>query len=369
MSNYIRGLIQLTSPLHVASVDEKGKTMTRPVFDKSGRRFMVPIFPGNDLRGRLRRKAAKYVIDALVSDQRRVSLETYMGLMCGTAVATPDSKQTVEEFVRASRNIYMGLFGGGSRILRSRYAAADLVPVVKATVEAGCVPEWLQSGTESEAGRVPPLTVCVGKNKGSDELVYNSVSDGYSGLTANVNMVRVDDVMRVSDGLYMEATVEAAAEKVDAYQARVAVKNKVRKDEKLQGMENDENRTKKIDAGNMFAAEAVAAGVHLWTDILLDDHLTLAQVGLFVQAFADIVKEQKLGGLSSKGFGRFRTKNMVICHPALSDGVEIKLFEEDGSEARLSPQLAPALEAMRNELARLDLDEMSSYFINRDGKE
>lgn len=362
MKNSIFGLIQLTSPMHVASVDEKGKTTKRPIFGADGIRHAMPVFPANDLRGRLRRKAAKIVIDALAAgDKTQLPLETYMGLQCGTASGQPDTGSlTIEEAVRASKNVYMGTFGGGARVLRSRYSVADLVPVTRVAVEAGCVPAWVMEGESAEGGRVVPLTIVVTKD---GEQVVNQVNNAY-GMCGTVDMVRRDDVMNAENPDQILSSVKDAAERVSQYQEMVLKTNAARKSEKKDGSDKGDDRTKKADAANMFSAEAIAAGVSLWNDIRLDDDMTLAQLGLLAQSFADLMAEQRLGGLSSKGFGRTRTKNMRISHSSLANGADVPLFQEDGNYT-LSPQMAPALEAMRKELVELDLDEMNSYFINR----
>lgn len=353
--NYISGVVRLTSPLYVADLDEKGKTMTRPVFRGDGKRVMVPYFPANDFRGRLRRKAAKIILDALAQKGARVPLETYMGLQCGSASGQPDrANLTVEEAYRSRSNVYMGLFGGGARVLPSRFSVADLLPIVQATIEAGCVP----SG--GDAGEFVLPSVIWSKDGEEKQSLANSAYD----LTSKTNMVRRDDVANLDDYPTMQSVVENCDDAVMAYQNKILANSEARKNDKKSGADQgDEEKTKKSDLANIFSAEEIAPGVRLWNSILLDSNLTLAQLGLLLSAFASLVKEQRLGGASRRGNGRFVCEQMVVCHSELAS-VELPIFVSDAS-AVLSPQVAPALEAMTNALNTLDVQEINSYFINR----
>ena len=144
--------ITLTAPLHLAYPDnsvalnpEKPKkktslTVKKPVLI-GGDLTQVPFFPANGTRGGLRRKAAARVMKYLTA-QARVPSSLYLGLTCGAATGSPDSTAlSVEELLRARQNVYMGMFGGGARLLSSAYKVSDLNPVLDLTVKAGMVPE------------------------------------------------------------------------------------------------------------------------------------------------------------------------------------------------------------------------------------
>jgi CRISPR type IV-associated protein Csf2 len=346
--NYLSGLVHLTHPLYVSDLDVKGATMTRPVFDENGRRAMVPYFPANDLRGRLHRKAAVHVINALTAGGERLSLELYMGLQCGAGSSQPDSAPlTVEEAVRAKRNIVMGLFGGGARVLPSHFSTADWMPITKATVESKTVPGNDGLGREFKLPRDE-----------SDLYVNNP--------TSKINNTRRDDVFDAENPELLERSIEGGAATVAAYQAHVMATDKDRKDAKKSGETNGDT-PKKQGAANIFSANEIAPGIQLWNSIMLDACLTKAQLGLLLQAFSDLVAEQRLGGASKRGNGRFICQNMVVRHAVLG-GDELPVFEAEGSHV-LSPQVQPAIDAMREELAALDLAEMTSYFVNRKTKE
>ena len=49
----------------------------------------VPMIPANDLRGRLRRCAARQVFDVLLSKDEQISLDAYPGMTCGAVTGSP----------------------------------------------------------------------------------------------------------------------------------------------------------------------------------------------------------------------------------------------------------------------------------------
>lgn len=358
--NNIQGIFKLNSPMHVAdtgeySLNDNGyivrktagmnnvtATMRQNVL-ADGARVEIPYFPANDLRGRLRRKAAALVMEALVANGEKVPVDLYAGLCAGAVGGQPESNATIEEIKRASDNVYMGLFGGGTRMLRSRYSAQDAVPIIRATVKAGLVPE----GFGPYADKNLPL------DSGSS----TGQSDGYR-LTDIRHVIRVDDVTRVLRAEEIEAFVENAAEAVAGWQAGVMQNRSDRKSK-------DENAsdTKKSDLANVVSVQSIIPGTELYVRFDTQDGVTDAQRGLLLCALRDLINEQALGGWVRTGFGKFAAEHFT----ATIDGEEHPVFELN--EARGTYKLTSAMDgyvhAMKKELESLNVAGLMEFFTNK----
>jgi len=142
----IQGILRCITPLHSATESTKNadgtnvtRTAIQSIFTKSGRED-VPYYKATSQRGGLRRAAARIVLDRLTLDEK-ISRALFSGMMTGSESGTPDNAQlTVEEAIRAKNNVFMGLFGGGARILKSRYRPTDMMPVILVLLKLALYP-------------------------------------------------------------------------------------------------------------------------------------------------------------------------------------------------------------------------------------
>lgn len=338
--NFIEGVIRLTSPMHCAMPGDKlndaVQTMKIRLITGADRSDTLPYFPGNDLRGRLRRKAAAIVMPALVNG-KKLPLELYAGLTCGAADASPENELSVEEALRSAKHVYMGLFGGGKRMLRSRFSVQDLVPITQTTLVTSLVPRHFE---HPDAER--------------DEQVVDSAFK----LIDHRHMIRVDDVMRVSRPEEVEAMIDEAATAVPAYQAYHLGTAATRKAEKKDGV-SDETRTKKSDVANMMKVEVIAPGTPMYFRVDFHDTVSDAQVGLLVQSMQALFAEQALGGWTRIGFGKYSIVNMHLSRNGLKQAV----FKDGDDSFALHESMSTYTTAAQEQVAALSRDEMLSYFI------
>lgn len=357
----IQGTFKLISPLHCTTpgdfgINDRGyvvpgktgrpcvATMHQRIL-ANGQRDNIPYFPGNDLRGRLRRKAAAIVMASLQAMGEKVPVDLYAGLCSGAANARPENDLTIEEAVRAARHVYMGLFGGGTRLLRSGYSVSDAVPIISSTVAAGLVP----AGFGGYAEKALPLTT-------QSSAENNGYGDGWK-LTDVRHVLRVDDVMRVLRPQELEALITDATESVTAYQRGVLDNRKNRKEAADTGVE-----VKKSDVGNMVSIQSIVPGVELYVRLDLRDSLTHAQVGLMLCALRDLINEQGLGGWIRTGFGRFDAEHFTLT----LEGEEVAIFERgENGDYQLTSALASYVESMRAELAELTAPGLLAFFTPR----
>lgn len=357
VQNKIEGTINLTSPMHCASIDGSSDTTgdnngtpthKQTILTATGAR-RIPYFPGNDLRGRLRRKAAAIVMDHITATGK-VKIDLYAGLMAGAITASPESDVTVEETLRARDNVYMGLFGGGTRLLRSRYRACDMVPIIQDTIDVGIVPKIFgENGTPQgrlAEGVTGPLT-------------------GYHLVNSRTSF-RIDDVGRVMDPSGVEKYIENALTTVAEKQAVVLSDRADRKSDKAAAAAGEIKAADiagKKDLGNMFTVETIISGTPLHCLIDMMNDVSDAHVGLMLLALQALVREQALGGLIRVGFGRY-SADLTLTR----NGQKYAVFVEgqNAGDAQLTPEVETAFcNKAREAIATLTAESMMEFFVAR----
>jgi len=342
----IQGILRCITPLHSATESTKNadgtnvtRTAIQSIFTKSGRED-VPYYKATSQRGGLRRAAARIVLDRLTLDEK-ISRALFSGMMTGSESGTPDNAQlTVEEAIRAKNNVFMGLFGGGARILKSRYRPTDMMPVIPSTVEIGIVPKRY---VENEQNWMV--------NARGDQLINT------------YGFVSVDDVLRLADVREIEKYIDNSLEAVTQYQLSIADNKSARKADKDDKSKSDKEKTKKIDKANMLSFEAIAPGVPLFFRLEIDEGVNDAQVGLMLQALTNLINEQEFGGWIRAGLGR------VSAHLEISSNGEeyAPLFDTDATDKyvlteAVRNQYTPALE---DALGKLTVEDMVHFYTNR----
>lgn len=339
-NNHIEGLIRLTTPMHCAMPGDKTKdatpTMHMGIVTASGR-DTVPYFPGNDLRGRLRRKAAAIVIPALVNEGGKMPLDLYAGLTCGASDTSPENELTIEEALRSAKNVYMGIFGGGKRLLRSRFSVQDLIPVTQSTLDTGLVPQKYQVVDPEKGGALIDLAWKLMEVR---------------------TLYRRDDAHNAARPDEMIACVENCAESVSAYQQRNLDNATSRKQEKAEGVADNE-RTKKTGLNNIMAIQFVQAGTHMHFRMDFHDGVTDAQIGLMLLSLEALVNEKALGGWCRVGFGKYDIPEMDL----VRDGERLPVFADAGDGYyKLSDAVSGLVSDARSEVAALSQADMLTYF-------
>jgi len=366
ISNRITGVIRLTTPLHCASSDKpQAKPGETNTFTPTSKRSIVtakgheaiPYFPGNDFRGRLRRKAATIVLDKIAAG-KKVKLELYAGLVNGSiGVIQKEQVLTVEEVLRASSNIYMGLFGGGPRVLKSRYRVSDLVPIIGSMIDIGTVPEAYRDVSDS---RVMPMKY---KASGAEPDPMAAKE-----LVETTTVYRRDDVYSVARPDEITRFVEDAQAQVAAYQGAASDGASQRKADKAKAkageISADEIRGK-TNLQNILSFESIRAGTPMYFDLDFKDDVSDAHVGLLLLALRDLVREQELGGWVRAGLGKFNADLTLT-----RNGVQYQLFEQKwaGADATLSAAMAPFEAKASEEMDKVTLDGMLEFFLPRGSK-
>lgn len=236
----------------------------------------IPVLPSNGLRGRLRRCAAAEIEEHLVHQRgEKLPFVTYQAMHSGAITGNPEGPPENAEEVRAARaHPFVGLFGGGPRMMPGNLRVANGYPLVDALFDLGMIPESYRA----ETGVVP-------------------ASRAWQ-LLEVIPINRTDDALQFRDAgteEVVEAYSEAMIEQLDRAASRKA--------QKL-AADNGEERT----LGLQFLAfvQAVVAGTPFYVRFVLNGEPPHA--GLLLAALRRLVAQEDgkgLGGKSSIGFGAF----------------------------------------------------------------
>jgi CRISPR type IV-associated protein Csf2 len=267
----------------------------------------LPIFPANDARGRLRRLAAAEIFNLLASRGERLTLETYHGLTCGAVTGQPNKEVTFDLAMKAGKHAFLGLFGGGPRMVQSSLRVNTLWPITGTTIKADLVPLYY----EDEKVLVAPYR-----------------------LTRAMFYRRIDDALMFSNG-QTELIVNEYSTAVTDWMIEV---NSVKSADGKKGRNPKQLQT--------FAAiEYVVPGTRFYSELNVDtERAGLGALGLLIHALAAFANKQAIGGWIRLGFGRFESEFDLLVPENIR--VPLLLKTEAGYEPNVNAEeVAEALDA------------------------
>ena len=370
----IEGVLKLTSPLHVASPGtryveldtlhiankepDKNKQYTgitattvypvaiteedelegphpSPVKErdddtkKVNRSLEVPVFPANDLRGRLRRLAADVIFGNLRERNQKISLEAYHGMTCGAVTGQPTPGLSFDLAIKSGVHPFLGLFGGGPRLVRSSLQISSAWAITSMTLKAGVVPNRYES---------------------------DRVTDDWR-LLKPLFFRRVDDALEFCSGT-ASLTVQNYSESIARWL----------KDEGSQSADGGMEMVRsKLQIRRFSAIQYVVPGTRFHFDARIDTSRTgLASLGLLIHALARFATKQCIGGWVRNGFGRFETGLSLV----LPDGGRLPVLVRQGDvyTPNATDLIADALDewaAAENRIAVEELEELYSLPVVR----
>jgi len=293
-------------------------TMTMPIFlpDGSGR-FVIPYFPGNSLRGRMRRAAGREIAHRI----KPLTVGQYHFLTCGSVSASPAAGGTADLVkLQAARNdLYLGVFGGGPYLAKSGISVRMMVPICAQTLQGtgcGLVPSEYADMAVPVVRSNDLLTelTCVKK----DDLTASTYAEVAS-LFTDYNEVALQ---------YSEGVLKANAQRKDVkeQQAKQRAETKAAKAAGIVATPTERIAdVKKTTIANMFSFDAVPAGTPFYFRLDAAAHLSPAQLYFAARSLAQTFSEP-LGGWGRAGFG--------VMHPELvisrAGAASVPLFDYVG---------------------------------------
>lgn len=299
----------------------------------------VACHPGNGFRGALRRKAAERIMAVLSARGERLSAEVYNGLRGGAASAQPDTaSNSIEEMVRASEHVYMGLFGGGARLLPSRYIADDVNIICRHNVDAwvvrppvGLIEDILNQQTTSVEGEVV------------DKKPYHYLERSF--------FRRVDDVNGGVPAEHIENVIDGGFETIQSYVDGIQNSSAKRK---------ADASVKKESLSHIVSIERIKTGTPVALRFDFDADVTDEQVGLLLLAVQDMLEDNRIGGYGRNGYGRLRVD--AVCFVNDDETITQRDNLYDGDNFRFGDAFSEYQEAALDALAGIDKEEIVGFF-------
>jgi CRISPR type IV-associated protein Csf2 len=354
----VTGYLLATTPWHVAEGAEGNltRTMRLALIAGAGSQeegaqeqppvsSLVPFVPSNSIRGRLRRHCLGIVLESLSAREQTIKLPTFQMLANGGMLGGGDmGTLTVGEVVRARKHVFVGLWGGGPRMLASAVTTHDLLPVCQETIAAGLVPQPLL--------RFAPVRMVTS----STGAVATERLRAYQLVTRRM-FKRNDDLMRMSaDTTHALSVLGSDAEdKVAAYQVEQLGLNTARAEAKTANAgrnartltDEEQEALKKRTLTNYLELETISPGSVWPMHIELGDHVTPAQIGLVARALERFVEAQGIGSGSRKGYGGFQAylrfdrfdEKIATLHFDAATGRHQLAFTDDSYDAALRDAL------------------------------
>lgn len=281
----------------------------------------VPVVPGNSMRSLLRRSILNNLIVPQLEGRDKLSIGAYAAAFSGNATGRPEGVATFDDIVATRSHVFLGLFGGGPRMIEGRLSVDTLYPVH------------------------PHSTRAIGA--GYEERMVSG------DITNIVWMRRVDPILanreesaqNVIDGGRQALTQWA----IDAMDSASAKRSKKEKEVEPEG---DEARGLKA----FNAHEVVIPGID-WVLRLNLDKPTPAQVGM-VLAGIQKMPELSIAGGHSKGYGQFEIQDITL------DGEWVW----DGAQYVDSEAIAGYFDAMAEALEDLKGQDFEDFITSKAGK-
>lgn len=234
----------------------------------------VPVIAANNIAGRMRRQAAKIILDVLKSKNQKIDLNTYSVLTCGAVNGgAAKSDLTYQEYQAASNDPYLGLFGGGPNMVTRRMQVFNALPANAELRDAGY---------------------------SISHPVHEAIAE-LKGMSSAACFKRGDDIRQMLDVDRMVDNIENFEETFNQRQQEILADLRSKAD----GLDGDRNSTI-----TWTAIEFVNPGVDFDLTFQLKD-VTPAQVGLFLESLERFAQEA-IGGQVRNGFGRITLNDVQI---------------------------------------------------------
>lgn len=277
----------------------------------------LPVITANNIAGRVRRHVATQVLNAAKAAGKKVSLQAYSSLMCGAVGGAPDKRDlTYAEYKKSADHPYIGLMGGGPRMLPRKMRVLNALPICDATKDL------MGSLMHPDA---------------------NNHLQEPNRMTQAWTFRHNDDLMELVNVPLQESSIENYEQEIQARQAAILA-------EKSKG-----RSTTSTFAFSSF--EFVIPGAKF--NMVFELDCNEVQIGLFLKALDSLASTERLGGQTRNGLGAFTLSDVIIKDMDSgtvygNDGESDKIFDN----GRLNVEhkmVKPLLAAWANAAASIDV--------------
>ena len=240
----------------------------------------IPVVPGNTMRNLLRRSILEHLVVPHLAGRARLTPGAYAAAFAGNATGNPNGVATFDDIVTTRAHTFLGLFGGGPRMMQGRLTVDTLYPL------------------HAHAGRI--------LGAGYEERLISGR------ITEVVWMRRVDPILKAREENTQEVIVggrQALTQwAIDAMQASASKKASTKKSTEAAAEAEASEAPRGLNAFN--AHEVVVPGVD-WLLRLELERPTPAQVGLVLAGISKMQQMTIAGGFS-KGYGKHQIESVEI---------------------------------------------------------
>ena len=300
----------------------------------TGRPTLIPIVPGNTIRGRLRSACSGMVLRALADNAQVISDRHYYSLRKGRAsVSGAKETSNLEVLMKAQDDIFSGLWGLETK-LPSAIETGYWFPIIDG-VTTLMVPEAYRDAavvgiTPRQLYYLHTLRSVDDLQAGKDALAEGVWEGGREGMIA-----------------YVASRAEATAA---ANSARSAAKRKKAAGEAV----NDD--AKKVDFNNIFGYECVLPMTPLYGRVRVHEVARIEHVGLALAGMAQLLREQGIGGASRIGFGSFDARLDVTLDGERYAGA----LRAESGRVSIAPEVQALIERAQSALGCLTVDDIAA---------
>jgi CRISPR type IV-associated protein Csf2 len=362
----LNAFIRTTSPLHIASPEKKrydlaegrktsgknGTTLTGiqcmklpeiqtveyEKADGSKGSYTVypetPVIPGNNINGHLRRLATEITLDVINSKKagEKINIETYLGMTCGAVTGNPEGATILfDEYRKYRNNVFVGIFGGGPRMLRRNARVHNAVPLVAdRTLDLVC--------PKGSPARHPEIDSIHGLNVLAPD-IYNNITQVWL-------FNRKDDIEQLTNVELQEKSIEGYIEKIQERQQAVL-------EEKAKSKGSDEKELK-TTTRTFSSLEFVLPGVNFPLTCELD--LNDAQMALYLLTLERFTQKDRIGGWQRNGFGLFNLEHVCLTGEDGKVVNDIFVGQQLNRDNELVARFLEAWEEQKAQLEAKDLD-------------
>ncbi|MFK4136681.1 type IV CRISPR-associated protein Csf2 [Pseudomonas luteola] len=300
------------------------RTMRVPVQTEDGilRTQHVPCIPSNTMRNALRRSMLNFTVFEQMRGHATLEIGAYAAACTGNASGNPEGvAASFDETMSIRNNVFLGLFGGGPRMIEGKLSVGTLFPIIKDTARI------IGNGFE-------------------ERMVGGHILD-------TVWVRRVDPIERISTDAPEKlisnghsAIAEWSIKNMDIKSKASEKRSKTAKGEPSE--EPAGNNARGLNAFN--AHEVVIAGIDWLLNVNLQSP-TQAQTGLVLKGLADIQgTKMQIGGGHAKDYGRFQIQDVTI------DGKSVWSGDSYDFDA-----VAPYFDALANDLSDIKAEDFESF--------
>lgn len=369
MAIEVVGALVLTSPTHQSALlgkNEKGprRTMTMPVVDAGSEQMRtVPFITANSVRAKIRRLAAERVFRVFEDRKETMSRDTALVLTRG-AVGRADinAHGGADAIVRAAKNVFAGLFGGGPGMVHGRLAVAPLLPLIQWT--KALLPPLLQPKVLPESAYVQEREMPDGSTKTAVTLLAKMMWTARDPLLDGMGAGVITDYAHTIADWVAQMDAESAEHKAAAVKKKAPKKDVAASTDEEGGATDapaeDEALGAKSALKNFGEMWVIPPGMPMQWHMTTSQSATEAQDGLALLALMDFCRRNSVGGNWARGMGRFNAQGLML----VADGDEpVPVFSgPDYSLNHAHPGIKRRVEAAEAAINALTSAEIDAAF-------